>query len=1160
MKRKTTMLWSLLMLVMALLSVDVQAGTNLYIYGDINGANNWGSSPLAQYEFQETGTNDVYTLYLDLSKESWFRIKDTQNNKTYSSWGGDFNLSTHEGNYDVKLTDYDCFYLPAGQYSLTLIRNNNENKDKSYTIIANKYGSHFIFYDGNNIKTPRVYAWGNNFSGTANSFPGDYMTKKDGKWYWSFSDDKSMPYNIIISDNGSDTNRVNVDNSSNLLYYDKATYHDSSVTKYVDPSEHNPIYVYAKVGTDWNYKTPEATFTWNETEKKYVIDNPSIEIKNNKSHFFLSYEGEASNRDWDSFNGNRYTPGSDVSFIGTDVAMALHDSGTFMIENKNGSKAELVLNWNEAGLTQSTLRANVTDPDPEPEPDFPNLYVYGVNDYSKYVAYFEYDEVKKNYFINNAFTVPANNDYYFFLSTKSDGGSSWGDFNGTRYTPGTNQDVLSDARELKKVDSNNYYIPKSDKDRFIKLEFTLIDNKIEGSKIKGIATKKITAPEHLYMYVQDGSDWDFSKPVITFTWDPQQQVYNSDKDVYKVQNTTFYTILSSQLVPAGTEKPWDYIDGNNYRYSAGSSVDATTQQVLKKATSGAYTVGGGTGRYSVVITWNGEDAGDTNYFQMVKIDEDNGYYLTGDFNAWAKLVPNNNENGDPYIVSPEEMESYKLTKDTERNGWYKSIKIPRLHGQFQILDENCSWLTGDHYGLNIGKDNSEYWNKPVPTSEPSEANLNGGTGTYGNLHLAHNYYENVYIHFNPTLKKIYLSDGKGGEPKYRDLYIFYSYVDENGTEDTPDLTIINNVPNENNYAIPPKATTEKFAKVNRVDIENLLTAKQNKWLSQAGVNELWRARIYPCLEEENITHEKDNEEIVTKKHYFTFKISDSDMSGVNGTEYTIDGESFFFMNKIAPRLAFQVTIGGKVHHVSDPNDDIAALYHRYIMLDKNGKAHYVKEDMSFTDNINEALTHEVYGLLDVNEHQKEIQEDFPDANGIYHVEGDHGDHEGIDHWWRGLTACQAALANAYIEYEIVRKSHGDNDDPKYESGLTEYVSDFTHQSLWDIENSSDPDQPSYIRRALRQAEEEGKTEEEKKNTIVLTMKTDNPVYKLNGEHQVVSYQSEVPVGVRDIKVDGNEFDMSKAEYYTLQGVKVSNPVKGQIYIVVSGKSSRKILF
>lgn len=1032
MKRKTTMLWSLLMLVMALLSVDVQAGTNLYIYGDINGANNWGSSPLAQYEFQETGTNDVYTLYLDLSKESWFRIKDTQNNKTYSSWGGDFNLSTHEGNYDVKLTDYDCFYLPAGQYSLTLIRNNNENKDKSYTIIANKYGSHFIFYDGNNIKTPSVYAWGNNFSGTANSFPGDYMTKKDGKWYWSFSDDKSMPYNIIISDNGSDTNRVNVDNSSNLLYYDKATYHDSSVTKYVDPSEHNPIYVYAKVGTDWNYKTPEATFTWNETEKKYVIDNPSIEIKNNKSHFFLSYEGEAEGRNWDSFNGKRYTPGSDVSFIGTDVAMALHDSGTFMIENKNGSKAELVLNWNEAGLTQSTLRANVT--------------------------------------------------------------------------------------------------------------------------------KKITAPYHLYMYVQDGSDWDFSKPVITFTWDPQQQVYNSDKDVYKVQNTTFYTILSSQLVPAGTEKPWDYIDGNNYRYSAGSSVDATTQQVLKKATSGAYTVGGGTGRYSVVITWNGEDAGDTNYFQMVKIDEDNGYYLTGDFNAWAKLVPNNNENGDPYIVSPEEMESYKLTKDTERNGWYKSIKIPRLHGQFQILDENCSWLTGDHYGLNIGKDNSEYWNKPVPTSEPSEANLNGGTGTYGNLHLAHNYYENVYIHFNPTLKKIYLSDGKGGEPKYRDLYIFYSYVDENGTEDTPDLTIINNVPNENNYAIPPKATTEKFAKVNRVDIENLLTAKQNKWLSQAGVNELWRARIYPCLEEENITHEKDNEEIVTKKHYFTFKISDSDMSGVNGTEYTIDGESFFFMNKIAPRLAFQVTIGGKVHHVSDPNDDIAALYHRYIMLDKNGKAHYVKEDMSFTDNINEALTHEVYGLLDVNEHQKEIQEDFPDANGIYHVEGDHGDHEGIDHWWRGLTACQAALANAYIEYEIVRKSHGDNDDPKYESGLTEYVSDFTHQSLWDIENSSDPDQPSYIRRALRQAEEEGKTEEEKKNTIVLTMKTDNPVYKLNGEHQVVSYQSEVPVGVRDIKVDGNEFDMSKAEYYTLQGVKVSNPVKGQIYIVVSGKSSRKILF
>ena len=95
---------------------------------------------------------------------------------------------------------------------------------------------HYIYYDGT-FSTPQVWAWNTAGNCTAAAaWPGDSMTKKDGKWYWAVPSGKTLPTQIIIHQ-GDD--KIGNDD---LKYVDKATYHqDGSYTENNDPVPSKPV-------------------------------------------------------------------------------------------------------------------------------------------------------------------------------------------------------------------------------------------------------------------------------------------------------------------------------------------------------------------------------------------------------------------------------------------------------------------------------------------------------------------------------------------------------------------------------------------------------------------------------------------------------------------------------------------------------------------------------------------------------------------------------------------------------------------------------------------------------------------------------------------------------------------------------------------------------
>ena len=90
---------------------------------------------------------------------------------------------------------------------------------------------HYVYFDGT-YASPKVWAWvdGTTNCTTKGAWPGDAMTKKDGKWYWEVPAGKPVPAMIIFNDgNGGQT--------ADLVYVDQATYHqDGSYTEFIDPT------------------------------------------------------------------------------------------------------------------------------------------------------------------------------------------------------------------------------------------------------------------------------------------------------------------------------------------------------------------------------------------------------------------------------------------------------------------------------------------------------------------------------------------------------------------------------------------------------------------------------------------------------------------------------------------------------------------------------------------------------------------------------------------------------------------------------------------------------------------------------------------------------------------------------------------------------------
>ncbi|MDE6717718.1 MAG: chitobiase/beta-hexosaminidase C-terminal domain-containing protein, partial [Muribaculaceae bacterium] len=149
---------------------------------------------------------------------------------------------------NIDASDCKSWTIAPGTYdftldlsAMTLTVNNPGGGDDPIVIVPpvidpdDPTDEHYIYYDGTFSK-PCVWAWTSTANCNSNGkWPGDAMTKKNGKWYWAVPAGKPLPENLIISEDGGDKlgGGTSAAGEGDLDYVDKATYHqDASYTAY----------------------------------------------------------------------------------------------------------------------------------------------------------------------------------------------------------------------------------------------------------------------------------------------------------------------------------------------------------------------------------------------------------------------------------------------------------------------------------------------------------------------------------------------------------------------------------------------------------------------------------------------------------------------------------------------------------------------------------------------------------------------------------------------------------------------------------------------------------------------------------------------------------------------------------------------------------------
>ena len=128
--------------------------------------------------------------------------------------------------------------------TLSLYAENEAGSDmKSYTFTRKQGVAEdevYVYFDGMDKTDVAVWAWTDNDENCTaagkDGWPGDRMTKKDGKYYWALPSGKKTPKNIIISwGSHSDSEKAG---GGNLTFVNKATYYSNGkYTEYSGPQK-----------------------------------------------------------------------------------------------------------------------------------------------------------------------------------------------------------------------------------------------------------------------------------------------------------------------------------------------------------------------------------------------------------------------------------------------------------------------------------------------------------------------------------------------------------------------------------------------------------------------------------------------------------------------------------------------------------------------------------------------------------------------------------------------------------------------------------------------------------------------------------------------------------------------------------------------------------
>lgn len=535
------------------------------------------------------------------------------------------------------------------------------------------------------------------------------------------------------------------------------------------------------------------------------------------------------------------------------------------------------------------------------------------------------------------------------------------------------------------------------------------------------------------------------------------------------------------------------------------------------------------------------------------------FYLTGDINNWATEDNGFSNYLPPFRFMPATSEELGKAGLSGQTGWY-TLYVPRMHGQFQIhngyfgegnrkFGHNFLSYAGEENPFTNTNPKSEYVKQTLGESKDADnITLNeystGNEVNFLNLHLAHNYYNDAVIYFNPDEKKCFIT----GTPE--DIYIYYYNAWNQGSDvETGTFNVKSEDMNKNtlNYFYDESKLSDNMKLHTLTEAEWAVPVVKEK---VAACHQVYRTTVPPGLEEAYKTK--------SGTHYFQFYV-DGTTKLTADDKYIIDGKSYYFLyNDVLPAvlLSYSVNTGTDQAPVftelkiGSEGCPIVKAQFRLILRDNEGKPHYITADkVSTTDKRSEARIFTLDNIVDQSIFAGQSNHGFnpPEVKSLWHYSKKEAtaslmSTNAVDqHWTLSHDANTISSGNAsrYIEFDITRL------DPDPDAGVEagtyhEFHSDFNYT---DDEYVTDADIDT---RAKLGSIKDGAAQ--------------NPKFRLNNRDYFTSLNSlmAIPTGVENIVTD-NEDANAKPVYYNLQGVRVAHPDKG-IYIMVKGKTSKKVMF
>lgn len=658
-------------------------------------------------------------------------------------------------------------------------------------------------------------------------------------------------------------------------------------------------------------------------------------------------------------------------------------------------------------------------------------------------------------------------------------------------------------------------------------------------------TKLLDTPEALYMYEIVGKRY-----VGLMTKDEDGQTFRLNGERI-MAGTSYYVVTTSYVDLDSSDDMWRDIN-NAGRLIPANYTDQNTDwsinnewQMMKSGNNGSFIITNQDRRATVdfVVDWN---SGMPRFKAEVKCDEIK-YYLSGDLNGWIRDWKGS---GDYQAATPlDEMREWEFRKckDEDKDGWYVFGPVD-MRGQFQITTGN---FMSRHWGHTASIYNNPEDENDSRNGQPEDAYytgtvsstpslIKGGMDVMLNLHLDHNYYLGAKVYFNPAENKIYVD----GTPK--DIYVYY-YDNENGKADenteannVSKLQIINEDENKNNYYVK----YDESASFQLVDVP-----EGDATLEKYGILKVWRLKVPNGLEEAYMADEK--------KHYFSCRLADA---GEDVVPQVINAADIYFVHYVGqePVVLVNYTLNGNqieslAYKVSDedPWPLIGAIKIRFVDKDPSGRWGWIAErggKISF--NPDDAIVWTLDRVLNSNEYQDM-------TTGM--------ENDGKTHWFGCSATTEAVPSNIRV------RESGSTPENVWRSQLkTVPFTDANHYIEVEIDyNTDDPNLPKsrYFCDVRRADAEPAENSEGGNGEVILGIDIDgkNIVrpetsdYKMSGKDLYIAIDHGFETGIDEVIRDNVRED-SVPEYLNLQGIRIKNPVKGQVYIEIRGGRSRKILF